>query len=83
MDTHKRAKERILNELEKTYPRKDARSMLQACLADVKAEPTMVLDICTNRLGLEYEYLSPLLQPAQPMYLDSRGYWRVEDENND
>ncbi len=83
MNTHERAKDRILNELEKTYTRKEARDMLQECLADVKAEPTMVLDICTNRLGLEYEYLSPLLQPAQPMYLDSRGYWRVEDENNE
>lgn len=66
MDTHKLARQRVLNALvQKGFCKKDAVEILEQTLQSIREQPTSCVDLVQGLLGLEWEYISPLFQPKK------------------
>jgi len=80
--THKKARERLFQVLcdNLGYSQRDASQMISRCLKAIKESPTEAIDACQLILGLEFEYISPLLQDDREMVVDHNGKLRIKNE---
>ena len=71
MNSHEAVRNRIISTLrQRGIPERDARAMIRHTLKAVRENERECVEICQGTLGLEFEYIVPLLQPKE--YYDVR-----------